>query len=94
MRGAGNGAVWSYEDVGAFFFVRVFVDAVVRLAVRAHVLRSSELAAFRLPLQSLIFYWVSLCKQSVVSFGVLNHTTAAVFRHAACNLALFLAARF
>ena len=93
MRGAGNGAVWSYEDVGAFFFVRVFVDAVVRLAVRAHVLRSSELAAFRLPLQSLIFYWVSLCKQSVVSFAVLNHTTAAAFMRAACNLTLFLAGR-
>ena len=37
---------WSYEDIGAFFFVLVFVDAVVGLAVRAHVLRSSELPLF------------------------------------------------
>jgi hypothetical protein len=31
----------TYEDVGAFFFVLVFLDAVVRLAVRANLLRAS-----------------------------------------------------
>jgi hypothetical protein len=32
---------WSYEDIGVFFFVLVFLAAVVRLGVRMCVLRPS-----------------------------------------------------
>jgi len=53
---------WSYEDIGAFFFVLVFLAAVVRLAMRMHFLRPSELVTPSLALQSfvIIFLGVSL----------------------------------
>lgn len=34
---------WNYEDIGIFVFVLVFLAAVIRLAVRMHLLRPSEL---------------------------------------------------
>src|SRR5919108_6454717 len=38
-------AYWTYEDIGAFLFVAIALDAVVRLSVRLHLLDSSELVA-------------------------------------------------
>jgi len=38
-------AYWTYEDIGAFLFVAVAFDAVVHLAVRLHLLASSQLLA-------------------------------------------------
>ena len=42
---------WSYEDIGAFFFVLVVVAAVVRLGIRTHLLGPSDLVAPSLTLQ-------------------------------------------
>ena len=50
---------WNYEDIGVFFFVLVFLAAVVRLGVRIHVLRPSELATPGLALQSFIIIFLS-----------------------------------
>jgi len=72
---------WSYEDVGAFFFVLVFVDAVVRLAARAHVLRSSELAAFGLPLQSLIILLLGY-RRTQLWFRLVSRTNQCSCLHA------------
>ncbi len=56
---------WSYEDIGAFFFFLVVVAAVVRLGIRTHVLRPSDLVAPSLTLQtSSSFFWASLCTRS------------------------------
>ena len=38
-------AYWTYEDIGAFLFVAVALDAVIQLAVRLHLLDSSQLLA-------------------------------------------------
>lgn len=51
---------WTYEDVGVFFFVLVFLDAVVRVAARAHLLRSSDLIASNLALQSSIIIFLGM----------------------------------
>ncbi len=51
---------WSYEDIGAFFFVLVFLAAVVRLAMRMHFLRPSELVTPSLALQSFVIIFLSV----------------------------------
>jgi len=43
---------WSYEDVGIYFFVLVFLGAVVRIAVRIHWLSPAQLATPSLALQT------------------------------------------
>jgi len=45
---------WAYEDIGAFLFVAIALDAVVHLAVRLHLLDSSQLLAPSAALQALI----------------------------------------
>lgn len=47
-------AYWTYEDIGAFLFVAIALDAVVRLAVRLHLLDSSQLLAPSPALETLI----------------------------------------
>ena len=47
-------AYWTYEDIGAFLFVAIALDAVVRLSVRLHLLDSSQLLAPSTALQALI----------------------------------------
>src|SRR5579864_8232169 len=47
-------AYWTYEDIGAFLFVAVALDTVVRLAVRLHLLDSSQLLAPSPALETLI----------------------------------------
>jgi hypothetical protein len=47
-------AYWTYEDIGAFLFVAVALDAVVHLAVRLHLLASSQLLAPGAALEALI----------------------------------------
>ncbi len=47
-------AYWTYEDIGAFLFVAVALDTVVRLAVRLHLLDSSQLLAPGPALEALI----------------------------------------
>jgi membrane protease YdiL (CAAX protease family) len=47
-------AYWTYEDIGAFLFVAVALDAVVHLAVRIHLLPSSQLLAPGAALEALI----------------------------------------
>jgi hypothetical protein len=53
---------WSYEDIGAFFFVLVVLAALVRLGIRTHLLRSSDLVSHSLTLQSsiIIFFGIAL----------------------------------
>jgi len=47
---------WSYEDVGIYFFVLVFLGAVVRIAVRIHWLSPAQLAT---PRETLIKFCLS-----------------------------------
>jgi len=47
-------AYWTYEDIGAFLLVAIALNAVVRLAVRVHLLDSSELLVPNAALQTLI----------------------------------------
>lgn len=47
-------AYWTYEDIGAFLFVAIALDAVVRLSVRLHLLDSSQLLAPSTALEALI----------------------------------------
>lgn len=47
-------AYWTYEDIGAFLFVAVALDTVVHLAVRLHLLASSQLLAPSPALETLI----------------------------------------
>jgi len=47
-------AYWTYEDIGAFLFVAIALDAVVRLSVRLHLLDSSQLLAPSPALETLI----------------------------------------
>lgn len=61
VRGAGadqrspvQDAFWTYEDIGAFLFVAIALDAVVRLSVRLHLLDSSQLLAPSTALETLI----------------------------------------
>ena len=47
-------AYWTYEDIGAFLFVAVALDAVVHFAARLHLLDSSQLLASSPALETLI----------------------------------------
>nr|UXE46053.1 hypothetical protein Hi04_10k_c5548_00019 [uncultured bacterium] len=47
-------AYWTYEDIGAFLFVAIAIDAVVHLAARLHLLDSSQLLAPSPALETLI----------------------------------------
>ena len=47
-------AYWTYEDIGAFLFVAIALNAVVHLAVRLHLLDSSQLLAPSTALETLI----------------------------------------
>lgn len=53
---------WSYEDLGVFFFVLALLNVAVRLAVRSHWLRSTELVSPSLGVQSglIIFLGIAL----------------------------------
>ena len=51
---------WSYEDVGVFFFVLVFMAAVVRLGVRMHFLHPSELVNPSFELQTFVIIFLSV----------------------------------
>jgi len=51
---------WSYEDIGVFFFVLVFMAAAVRLSVRMHFLRPSEMVTPGLALQSFVVIFLSV----------------------------------
>jgi len=57
---------WNYEDLGAFFFVLVFLNAMVRLAVRIHLLRPSELISPSLALQSFIIIFLGVALYAVL----------------------------
>lgn len=61
-------AYWTYEDIGAFLFVAIALNAVVRLAVRLHLLDSSQLLAPGAALETLIT--VFLAKLSVRTFCI------------------------
>ena len=58
---------WSYEDIGVFFFVLVFLAAVVRLGVRMHFLRPSELLTPGLALQSFVIIFLSVSLYLILS---------------------------
>ncbi len=51
---------WSYEDVGIYFLVLVFVGTVVRLAVRVHWLAAAELATPSLALQVAVITFLAI----------------------------------
>jgi hypothetical protein len=53
---------WTYDDIGAFFFVLVFLNALIRLSIKLHLLRSPELVVPHLAVQSfmLVFLGTSL----------------------------------
>ena len=51
---------WSYEDVGVFFFVLVFMAALVRLGVRMHFLHPSELVTPSFALQTFVIIFLSV----------------------------------
>lgn len=51
---------WSYEDIGVFFFVLVFLAVVVRLSVRMHFLRPSELVTPSFALQTFVIIFLSV----------------------------------
>lgn len=51
---------WSYEDIGIYFFVLVFLGAVVRIAVRIHWLSSSALVTPSLALQTAVITFLAL----------------------------------
>lgn len=53
LRGAQE-AYWTYEDIGAFLFVAIALDALVRLFVRIHLLDPSQLLVPTPALQTLI----------------------------------------
>src|SRR5690348_4204103 len=52
-------AYWTYEDIGAFLFVAVALDAVVHLAVSLHLLPSSQLLAPSPALEALITAFIT-----------------------------------
>lgn len=51
---------WSYEEVGIYFLVLVFLGTVVRLAVRLHWLAAAQLATPSLPLQTSVIILLSI----------------------------------
>src|SRR3981081_76220 len=62
-RNDGNWAMepyWSYEDIGVFLFVLVFLAAAVGLSVRVLFLRPSELVTPSLALQNFVIIFLSV----------------------------------
>jgi hypothetical protein len=59
---------WSYEDIGAFFFVLVVVATLVRLGIRTHLLRPSDLVAPSLPLQTSIIIFLGIALYAVLKW--------------------------
>jgi membrane protease YdiL (CAAX protease family) len=57
---------WSYEDIGAFFFVLVVLAALVRLGIRAQLLRPSDLAAPSLTLQISIIIFLGIALYAIL----------------------------
>ncbi len=51
---------WSYEDVGIYFFVLVFLGAVVRIAVHINCLSPSELATPSLALETSVITFLGI----------------------------------
>jgi membrane protease YdiL (CAAX protease family) len=58
----------TYEDIGAFLFVVAVVNALVRLAVRVHFLRSSDLIVSRLGVQAPIMVALSFALYAILKF--------------------------
>jgi membrane protease YdiL (CAAX protease family) len=61
-------AYWTYEDIGAFLFVVVALDAVVHLAVRLHLLASSQLLAPGAALEALITAFLTAALYVILKF--------------------------
>lgn len=59
---------WSYEDIGAFFFVLVVLAALVRLGIRTHLLRPSDLVAPSLTLQISIIIFLSIALYAILKW--------------------------
>ena len=59
---------WSYEDIGVFFFVLVVLAAVVRLGIRTHLLRSSDLVSSSLMLQSSIIIFLGIALYAILKW--------------------------
>jgi membrane protease YdiL (CAAX protease family) len=57
---------WSYEDIGAFFFVLVVVAVLVRLGIRTHLLRPSDLVAPSLTLQTSIIIFLGIALYAIL----------------------------
>jgi membrane protease YdiL (CAAX protease family) len=57
---------WSYEDIGAFLFVVVLLNTLIRLAVRLHFLSSSDLIAPRLCLEAIIITVLGLALYAIL----------------------------
>jgi len=57
---------WSYEDIGAFFFVLVVVAALVRLGIRTHLLGPSALVAPSLTLQTSIIIFLGIALYAIL----------------------------
>ena len=59
---------WSYEDLGAFLFILVVLNALIRLAVRLHFLNSSDLIAPRLAIQVLVIISLGGALYAILKF--------------------------
>jgi hypothetical protein len=59
---------WSYEDIGAFFFVLVVLAALVRLGIRTQLLRPSDLVAPSLTLQTSIIIFLSIALYAILKW--------------------------
>jgi membrane protease YdiL (CAAX protease family) len=57
---------WDYEDLGAFLFVLVFLNAAIRLSVRVHLLHPSELAHSSLVVQSLTIVLLTIALYTIL----------------------------
>ena len=69
---------WTYEDIGAFLFVAVLVNALIRLAVRLRFLNSSDLIAPRLTIQVLIIIFLGLTLYAILKFRYHRPVIAAL----------------
>jgi hypothetical protein len=59
---------WSYEDIGAFFFVLVVLAALVLLGIRTHLLRPSDLVAPSLTLQTSIIILLGIALYALLKW--------------------------
>jgi membrane protease YdiL (CAAX protease family) len=56
---------WNYEDIGSFFFVLVCLNGVIRLAIRTHLLRSTEVGG-GLAMQSLTIIFLGIALYAIL----------------------------